>query len=41
MEGNVICASNGEEKIGSLKKKRGHLFFSILPVMFLRETGKS
>lgn len=34
MRRNVVCASNGEEKIGSLKKKRGHLFSSILSVLF-------
>lgn len=27
-------ASNGEEKMGSFKKEDGHLFFSILPIMF-------
>lgn len=32
------CASNGEGKMGSSKKKEGHLFFSILPSVFLRES---
>lgn len=36
------CGSNGEEKMGSLKKKEGHLFSSILPISwFLRESCES
>lgn len=36
--GKCECASNGEEKMGSIKKEAGHLFFSILPIMFPRKT---